>query len=136
MKTTSAELLVPYSDYLKSAYGKAADDGMRGIPVAAALILAEADHVADVRNARAEPFGGWKNALPLEHSTALGFFIKSCRTGDKTFILGEAQAHPDQKIRDIYKTLCNAENVYVAKPEGMTTDALLAYAETELYFYE
>lgn len=128
MKTIAKDLLTPYADCLR-----ALSDAPR-ITVAEALIRAEAAHVARVRNDQGEPFGGWKNQLPLEHSSPLGFFIQACRTGDKSFIRSQRDANPDSALRETYSTLCNAENVYVQHPEGMTTGELISYAATEIYY--
>lgn len=128
-KTLAADLLAPYAEYLRPL----AD--MPYSTVAKALIRAEAAHVAEVRNKQGEPFGGWKNQLPLEHSSPLGFFIQSCRTGDKSRIRSQRDSNPDRELRETYSTLCNAENVYVFEPAGMSTDQLIDYANTELYLY-
>lgn len=129
-KTLIADLLAPYAECLQRL-GEA-----RMMTVAEALIRAEAAHIAKVRNDQGEPFGGWKNKLPLEHATALGFFIRACRTDDKTYIREQSNTCEDRDIREIYDTLCNAENVYFDfNMRGMTTDEIINYAAQELRFY-
>lgn len=122
-------LLAPYAECLRKLCDSAPQQ-----TVAAALIYAEAAHVADVRNAQGEPLGGWKNKLPLEHSSPLGFFIKSCRTGDKTYIRQQAKDNAHKDLRELYGTLCNAENVMILDSGGMTTDQLIDYAATEIFY--
>ena len=126
--TLAHDLLAPYRDYL------AQTSEQPHYTVAEALIRTEARHIATIRNEQGEPRdGGWKNKLPLEHNSPLGFFFKACRTGDKSFIREKAKSHPDQDTRAIYSTLCNAENVYIdVNRLPMTTDQLIAYAASEI----
>lgn len=128
-KITAKSLLTPYAECLRSLR-----DSAPQMTVAAALICAEANHVADVRNAQGEPFGGWKNKTPLEHSSPLGFFIKACRTGDKAYIREQAKSNAHKELRELYDTLCNVENVMILDSQGMTTDQLIAYATTEIFY--
>lgn len=127
MKTNYKDLLAPYADWLKSM-------GNNRQTVAEAMLIAEAKHVAEVRNAQGEPFGGWKNKLPLEHATATGWYFRALRTGDKSFV--RAQSRRDgYEFKGLFDTLLNAENVYTQEGcEKMTTDELVEYAATERYF--
>lgn len=126
MKTNYEDLLIPYSDWLKTMTNKRKT-------VAEAMLIAEAKHVAEVRNAQGEPLGGWKNKLPLEHSTPTGFFFRALRTGDKSFVRAQSRRE-GYEFRRLYDTLLNTENVYADTDEckGMSTDQLIGYAESEL----
>jgi hypothetical protein len=82
------------------------------------------------------PLGGWKNALPLEHATMLGRFIRCARTGDMQPLREDKEKCDNFDLRDRANTLLNAENVYVDAKEcrTMTTDELIAYASGARYF--
>lgn len=130
--TTIAELLDPY----KAALAEISErDGGR-LTLAEALIRKEAAHVFIVRREMRTPHGGWKNDLPLEHISLLGFFIRGMRTGDLEHLRTIRSSTADAGCREIADTLLNAENVYVDAPEcaRMTTDQLIDYAANERYF--
>lgn len=136
MTTTIEQLLIPYQAALTAirdrAYGR--------VTLAEALILREAANVADVRNSMPEPKGGWRNALPLEHATSLGFMIRWKRTGarEDRAMLYEIMKRDDQDLKDTAETLANAENVFVDGKNWkiMTCDQLIEYARELLMYAE
>lgn len=130
--TTITELLTPYAAALAGIRER--DSGR--LTLAEALIRKEATHVVTVRREMRTPHGGWKNDLPLEHATLLGFFISGVRTGDFSHLRSVRSSDADAGRKEIADTLLNAENVYVDAPEcaRMTTDQLIDYAANERYF--
>jgi hypothetical protein len=132
MTTSAKELQAPYASVLAGIRDRSAGR----LTLAEALILEEASHVATVRREMRTPHGGWKNDLPLEHISLLGFFIRGMRTGDLEHLRTIRSSTADAGRREIADTLLNAENVYVDAPEcaRMTTDQLIDYAANERYF--
>jgi hypothetical protein len=132
MTTSITALLAPYA----AALAGIRDRDRGRLTLAEALIRREAAHVAEVRREMPMPLGGWKNALPLEHYTQLGRFIKGSRTGNMQPLRISRAQNSDADLREIADTLLNAENVYVDAPEcrAMTTDELIAYAADARYF--
>lgn len=129
MKTTAADLLLPYADYLARSRDLEWQRDDRET-VGVALLRAEAAHVAEVRNAQGEPVGGWKNELPLEHVTPLGHFIQSRRTGNTECLDRCAKSHHDGEVREQCELLRNADCVLIEfehRREKMTTDQLIGY---------
>ena len=118
--TTTPALLAPYREFMANNVGT----------VACAMLYAEARHIAEIRNALKTPVdGGWKNNFPLEHATAEGFFFKSCRTCDKSYIRNEAANNSDEMIRMRYAVICNVENVMTTPDQrDSTTDQFVEYA--------
>lgn len=128
MNKVVENLLAPYAAFFDRMSYKQQET------IASAIVIAEAKHVAAIRHAAIEPLGGWKNKLPLEHSSPVGMFIKACRTGNRTRITELAKIHQDKEVRETFNTLCNAENVYANDCKNMTVDELIAYAATEIYY--
>jgi hypothetical protein len=132
MTTSITELLTPYAAALAGIRER---DGGR-LTLAEALIRKEAAHVSAVRREMHTPHGGWTNALPLEHATMLGRFIRCARTGNMQPLRNAREKCADFDLRARADTLLNAEHVYVDAPEcaKMTTDQLIDYAANERYF--
>ena len=128
--TTAKALLALYAAALDDIQARSPDR----VTLAEALIRQEAAHVASIRNARRAPDGGWKNQLPLEHATLLGFWIRGQRTGDMTLVRA-ALAVADTKERA--DTLLNARNVFVDgyNWRAMSTEQLIDAAAADLYHY-
>jgi hypothetical protein len=124
----TTELLAPYAAALDGIQARSPDR----VTLAEALIRQEAAHVADIRNARMDPRGGWKNQLPLEHATLLGFWIRGQRTGDMTLVRAALAVADTKEHAD---TLLNARNVFVDGYNWhvMSTDQLIDAAAADRY---
>jgi hypothetical protein len=131
MKTTAQQLLAPYADYIQASYDR--NDGRTTVDVA--LLHAQAQHIADVRNEYNKPADAWKNTLPLEDSTALGNFFKSCRTGDFDAFKAKAIAAQDKDIKATYAALLDAKSVYAPRTGSVSVTALINHIQVESYFY-
>lgn len=124
--TAYLDLLAPYSDFIAA----------NPDTVAVAILRAEARHIGHVRAEQGRPFGGWKNELPLENSTNTGWLAFGARTGDFSYLRKQRDTHHDIEIRKEADTLLNCTNVYDRKaPRNASTQQLIQFAATELYFY-
>lgn len=140
---TAKELLEPYRDTL----ARLAEENYGRITLMEALIRREAEHVAEVRGGYT-PRGGWRNKLPLEHSTLMGWAIRRARLRSISARHGGEQASLDEVERilrqdadngvDEADTMLNAENVYVDTTvypawQTATTRELIERAGVELW---
>lgn len=60
----------------------------------------------------------WANALPLEHSTTVGAYIKALRTGTETAFEQQLDSITDPEIRKIHGLCMNARNVFIDEEDA------------------
>jgi len=131
-RETVRSLLAPYSE----ALDRIRERSRTRTSLAEALIIREAEHVAEVRAGMTEPSGGWKNKLPLEHATLLGLYISELRTGERIEYLGLALDSKDAAKRARAQVLVNSQSIYVDgadQPDwrNLSTDRLIDNAIAE-----